>query len=379
MIRGAKTYFPAGAASKVVRPIAKALFVIAGIVMVCVMVLLSTLGYKEMFSDYKQYKQAADLQRARDRMLVQFTASAEWIIYPVVLDEDTAALAIINRVSGERMLVSSRRHFLAFPQFSADGKRVLVIRGTPSTGQGQLLSCTIDDWSCRVLTEAATPIRWPVEVRKGVVLYAGSEAYADGKRLHYDFYLVDLSSTVRLSEFELYSLHALSVFDDKIMFCAYGSVSRTNVLFPRPVPLADASSEILMLQVDWKEKRLIIPSHQLEALYVIDGYSTLPATSADGAAVAFVNGRMTAGRYQYNLVVAKLDGTIQKYVGATTARGFSRPAFVGNSVLANELFENRYETTLVDLTDNSVRQAGVFEYTPEALQSLRRLEILIPE
>ncbi len=364
-----------------VRRIAKALFVIASIVVICLMVLISYSGWKDILSQYKQYKQAADIQHTRERMLDQFTASAEWIIFPVVLDENLAALAVINRITEERMLVSSGRRFLAFPQFSADGKRVLVIRGNQSTGHSQLLSCTIDDWGCRVLTEAATPIRWPVEVRKDVVLYAGSTAYGDdGKRLHYDFYLVDSSSQpVRLSEFHLYSLHALNVFDDKIMFCAYGSVSPTNVLFPHPAPLADASSEILMLQVDWKEKRFIIPSHRLQALYMIDGYSTRPATSANGAAVAFVNGRMAAGRYQYNLVVAKLDGTIQKYVDATTARGFSRPAFVGSAVLANELFESRYETTLVDLADNSVRQVAIFEHTPGALQSLKRLEISVPE
>jgi len=191
-----------------------------------------------------------------------------------------------------------------------------------------------------------------------------------------------------MSAFELYNLHALDVFDDRIMFSAYGSVSRTNVLFPRPPdPLAHASSEIFMLQADWKEKRLIIPSHQLEALYVIDGRSSLPATSANGAAVAFINGRMAAGRYQYNLVVAGVDGTIQKYVDTTANPGssrpayvgFSRPAFVGSSVLANQLFENRYETTLVDLVDNSVREVAVLEDTPSALESLKRVEIGIPE
>jgi hypothetical protein len=85
------------------------------------------------------------------------------------------------------------------------------------------------------LTEAATPIRWPVEVRKDVVLYAGSEAYGNGKRLVYDFYVVNSSSQpIRLSMLELYRLHALNVFDGKIMFCAYGSVSPTDGVFSGP-------------------------------------------------------------------------------------------------------------------------------------------------
>jgi hypothetical protein len=371
-----------------VRRVSKPLSVFAGIVVTCLMVFFSFLGYKETFPDYEQHKQAADIQRTRETMLIQFTASPEWIIFPVVLDEEVTALAVINRMTDERMLVSSRHRFLAYPQFSADGKRVLVIRDNPSTDRSQLLSCTIDDWSCRVLTEAATPIRWPVEGRKDVVLYAWGETYGSRKRQHFDFYLVDSSSQpVRLSAFELYSLHSLNVLDDKIMFCTYGSVSRTaHVLFPVPDPLAGASSEILMLQVDWKEKRVAVPSQRLKAHYAIDGHSTLLATSADGATVAFVN-TGKEGRYRFNLVVSASGGTILKYVYTTanpgSARpayiGFSRPAFAGSSVLANQLFENRYETTLVDLADGSVRQIGVFEHTPDALESLKRLEIQIPE
>jgi hypothetical protein len=57
-----------------------------------------------MFGQYNQNKQATDIQRARGRMLIQFTASAEWIIFHIVLDEDLAALAVINRITGERML-----------------------------------------------------------------------------------------------------------------------------------------------------------------------------------------------------------------------------------------------------------------------------------
>jgi hypothetical protein len=133
-----------------------------------------------------------------------------------------------------------------------------------------------------------------------------------------------------------------------------------------------------MLHVDWKERRLIIPSHQLEPLYAIDGFSTLPTTSEDGVSVAFLNRRLTAGLDRYNLVVVKIDGTIQKYVDSTTT-GFSRPAFVGSSVLANQLFEDRYETTLVDLSNNSTRQIAVFDHTPSALESLERVEIRTAE
>jgi hypothetical protein len=363
-----------GVRSEVSSSTGKPLFVIAAsaVVLLTAFILFANI----LFS---KYKQAADMQRQREEFLDFFAATAKWITFSVPLDNDVAALAVIDRITDHRRLILSGSTFLAFPRFSADGERVLVVRGKQTTAGSELLSCTISDWNCRVLTRAVQPILWPVEVRKDVVLYVGSEAYDDGRRRHYDFYLIDSSlPPVRLSTFELYNLNALNVVDDKIIFSTSGSVSRNNVIFPKPVPLARASSEIFMLHVDWKERRLIIPSRQLEPLYVINGFSTLPTTSEDGANVAFLNRRLTAGLDRYNLVVAKIDGTIQKYVDSTTTR-FSRPAFVGSAVLANQLFENRYETTLVDVPNNSTRQIAVFDNTPGALESLKRVEIRIPE
>jgi hypothetical protein len=135
-----------------------------------------------------------------------------------------------------------------------------------------------------------------------------------------------------------------------------------------------------MLQVDWQEKRLIMPAHQLQRLYVIGGYSTLPAISQDASHVAFINGRKSfgQGRIRYNLVVAKVDGTVKTYLQATTAE-FSRPAFVGTTVLANQLFDDRYETTLVDMRDYSARQIATLHHTPSALNALDHKELAIAE
>ena len=324
---------------------------------------------------FSQNKQAADMQRQRQSFLDFFAATAKWIAFSVPLDKDVVALAVIDRITNHRRLILSGNTFLAFPRFSADGEHIFVVRGMQTAVGSELLSCTISDWSCRILTRAVEPILWPVEVRKGVVLYVGSDRPDDGRRRHYDFYLLDSpSQPIRLSAFELYNLNAINVFNDEIIFSTSGSVSPNDVLFPKPVPLARASSEIFMLHADFEQQRLIIPSRQLEPLYVIDGFSTLPTTSDDGLNVAFLNRRITKNKDRYNLVIARIDGTIQQYVDSTTTR-FSRPAFVGRSVLVNELSESRYETTLVDLSNNSTRQIAVFDYTPSALDSLERVEI----
>jgi outer membrane lipopolysaccharide assembly protein LptE/RlpB len=53
---------------------------------------------------------------SRERVLIQFTASEKWIVFPIPLDGEMAVLAVINRETRHRMLVFSGRSFLAFPQ-----------------------------------------------------------------------------------------------------------------------------------------------------------------------------------------------------------------------------------------------------------------------
>jgi hypothetical protein len=341
-----------------------------------IFIAIGTVGYLLV----SNYIQSAQMQYVRERMIDQYTATAKWIVFSVALDNETAALALVNRITGHSRLVVSQGNFLAFPRFSADGERVLVVRGKQAGGNSELLSCSIENWKCRVLVRAPQPIYWPVEVRRDVVLYSGSELYAEGRRRKYDFYLAEsLNEPVRLSNFEFYNLAALNVVDDRIVFSTAASLSPANVIFPKTIDaLASARSEIFTLQIDWKARRLIIPPRPLEPLYEIDGFSTLPTTSEDGTRVAFLNRRVTAGSSRYNLAVATFDGALLKYVDATSNR-FSRPVFVGTTVLANQIFEDRYETTLVDLANNLTRREAVFNHTSRALEALEHLEISIAE
>jgi len=331
------------------------------------------------YFSFSHYKEVANMQRHREKSLDFFAATAKWIVFSVPLDNDVTALAVINRANDQRKLVFSPNSFLAFPHFSADGERILVVRGKETVAGSEVLSCTIENWNCRVLAQAYEPILWPVEVRKDVVLYVGSELTATGRRRQHDFFLVESPlQPIRLSTFELYQLNALNVVGDRIVFSAFGSLSRNKPIFPELDPLAQASSEIFMLRMDWKQRRLIVPSQPLDPLYKIDGFSTLPTVSGDGARVVFLNRRITAGRDRYNLAIATLDGTVQKYVEATTTR-FSRPAFAESSVLANQLFEDRYETTLVDLSNNLTRRAAVLNDASSALAALERVEICVTQ
>lgn len=321
--------------------------------------------------------QAARMQNVRQRMLDQYTATTNWIVFAIALDAENAALAVINRITGDRKLVLSQGTFLSSPQFVADGKRLLVVRGKQTEEPSELLSCSVEDWSCRILLRSPHPIHWPVAVSDNIVLYSGGEPIGETHRQKYDFYAVKPpAEPVRLSNLDLYNLAALNVVQDTIVFSTYGSLSLSNAFFPKNEPLAIYSSEIFMLKVDWKELRIIPPSRQLERHFQIDGYSTLPRTSEDGSRVAFLNRRIGTDGSRYNLAVCTIEGKPLNYVDATS-QSFSRPTFVGATVLANQIFEDRYETTLVDLANNATHRLATFNHGPRELAALAHIAIKI--
>lgn len=123
-------------------------------------------------------KQETNLAYLRASNLDFFAASDKWIVFSVPVGDDVIALAVINRATDQRKLVWSKGAFLAYPRFSADGERVLVVRGGKAAPGSEILSCTADDWNCRVVVQPTAANIWPVEVRKDVVLYSGSERSA---------------------------------------------------------------------------------------------------------------------------------------------------------------------------------------------------------
>jgi len=189
----------------------------------------------------------------------------------------------------------------------------------------------------------------------------------------HDFYLSELSQEpTRLTHFELYELGPLDIFDRKLMFKAVGA---RNHFIPDMQPLARSQSEIFVIAFDPKEPKIVTPEHTLEPLYMIeDSYSVRQMVSPDGSKVALINTR-TGRSYRYDLVIATIDGTVLKRVEASTFQ-FSRAAFAGpNTLLANQLFKDRYEVTMVDLADYSVRIAATADHSENALRNLEHIQI----
>lgn len=55
---------------------------------------------------------------------------------------------------------------------------VLVVRGKETAAGSEILSCSVDDWECRVLVRTEEANLWPVEIRKDIVLYNGRQQIA---------------------------------------------------------------------------------------------------------------------------------------------------------------------------------------------------------
>jgi hypothetical protein len=201
----------------------------------------------------------------------------------------------------------------------------------------------------------------------------GQQRYAQ-----HDFYLLEGSSQpVRLSEFRFYQLDSLNVVGHNVIFSAVGSPP-DNPVIPQEEPSAKPSSNIFMLEFDPGNRRIQAPTRMLKPMSITltGGYSTKPAVSADEQGIAFRNLSPVAGRNRYNLAIGALRGTVQKYVEASGI-GFSRPAFVGKIVLANELSDDRYEIHVFDVARDSSQVIAVLEHSSHSLKSLERIEIVL--
>jgi hypothetical protein len=59
--------------------------------------------------------------------------------------------------------------------------------------------------------------------------------------------------------------------------------------------------------------------------------------------------------------------------------GFSSAAFLGETVLFNEMFENRYDLRLFDFADHSLQTIASIDCTPKKLLSLERVHLVIDD
>jgi hypothetical protein len=228
------------------------------------------------------------------------------------------------------------------------------------------------------MVRAANPLISPIDIGEGEIAFSSAPAIvlAD-KSVRFprkDFFLARKGERPRqLTNYQVAELGSISAGGDKLVFSADGP----RGFEPRScTSVVDCDrSDIYALNFDMASATMINPPPALKPLFTIPGLSVKPEVSADGKRVAFLNTGRNAGQYRYNMILATIDGTVLR---TTAVEGFalSTAAFVGDTVLFNELFDDRYRISFVDSTMNRTETFSII-HSPEYLQTLERIELNI--
>jgi hypothetical protein len=91
--------------------------------------------------------------------------------------------------------------------------------------------------------------------------------------------------------------------------------------------------------------------------------------------VAFLNTNRKGNPWRYNIAVADIDGIVD---GGFSVEGlaFSSGAFVGNTLLVNELFDDHYRILSTDLSSRRVTGMGM-KHSPEYLKAIEPVTLLV--
>jgi hypothetical protein len=319
--------------------------------------------------------------RETEGLNYEFTASPALAVFTVHLSRDAHGLVVVDRETATARLISLDRTFLDRPRLSSDGERLLFVRHEAGHETRELLICTVTDWKCRVLWRTANTIHSQIEIEKDTVLFLSSPKIvrSDGqvRFSDNDFYLIRAGSEPnKLTDFSFYAVYSLAVMGDRILFSAFGAGRAFHDIFPSR-GIRDADSEIFSLNFDRSKPEIENPTRVLQPLYLPEsGYSTYIAASNDARLVAYLN-RVGPGSYKNHLVVAEPDGAARKRV-TPTGYGFSRPAFVGRTVLAKELTEKEWVIRAFDVDADTETTIAKFDLSTD-FSKLEPIAISISE
>jgi hypothetical protein len=285
-----------------------------------------------------------------------------------------AALVFVDRATRQARLIGENGYRIYEPSFSRDGERLLFVRSKDESQRHELISCLVNTWQCRLVLQTDNDVVSPVEIGKDTILYASSPLIVlpDRKRYsRHDFYSIVVGADpVRLSDIGLLGLHSINIADNRILFGAVGfrpaepSASNVNSRLPH--------SEIFEVSFDRNAPRINASIPALKPSIYADGYSVFPALSQDGRLVAFLNAKFGKGAYRFDLMIVDGSG-LKKRIGLE-GRGFSRPTFVGEEVLFNELFDDCYKVKAWSEPKQLIDE--IFQIEFSKLEELDRVKLL---
>jgi hypothetical protein len=327
--------------------------------------------------------QSVPAERNRIASAFHFTASERMVVFSIPTAADAVGLLIADRVTGEQRLIHDDKSFLLYPRLSSDGKRLLFVRSEAYLDEKQkerqrrLVVCAVDTWRCRVWLQTTATIHSPLELDQNRILFSSSPVVTgwNGRPVanKHDFYLVTPNSQPeRISSLGLPGIGSISFARDRLFFTAQAAAN--SPILEQSSPLGPGS-EIYSLKFDPTQPKLETPLQPLKPLFVLDGASTEPVAAPDGR-IAFTlrKGRAKTRGFHFDLVIAAPDGKIERQVEAT-GWAFSRPAFVGDSVLANETFDKHYEVKVFGPANAEPKVVATLEYRDQAIKALTRVTL----
>lgn len=322
----------------------------------------------DCYASYRSFTRGVDnmSQRRLNLMHAGFTASTSSVAFPIPLAGNGDGILVMDHDKDRPKLISVPGYTHWSPRFSPDGERLVFGRMGAGSRERELVSCEVTTWHCAILFRTPNAMMSPVDIGNGVVLFSMNVQKADekGRRFHV-FAIRRGGELMRLTNYEAFELHSLSIGGGKLIFGAIGK----NGFAPDPCSLQDSAfakcdrSEIFALDFDPSVPAVIGKPEPLKPLFTVRGFSVKPIASPDGKRVAFLNTNRQSNPYRYNIAVAGLHGRVEDAF-AVEGLYFSSGAFVGDVLFVNELFEDRYRILRADLTSREVRGLEI-KHSPE--------------
>jgi hypothetical protein len=332
---------------------------------------------RECYWSWKAFTSNAEPMETRRFIAIHggFTASTELVSFQVPISPTANGLILIHRASRRAAMLAQDGYTYRSPRFSDDGERLVFARAQAGQAEQELVSCVVGDWHCTTLLRSTGSISSPVDIGGGKVLFAlGYPVVRNGevtRYRRYDFHIVSPGrQPSRMTEFDLFGLHAIGVGKDRVYFSAVGGKSESKAASCTDAIKCD-SSEIFSLDLDRDGDRILNSPDKLRPAIMVEGLSVDPAISADGTRLAFLNTDRNGNPWRYNLKVSGANGDPPHTI-AVSGIAFSAAAFVGETLLVNELFKDRYRVSVFDRDLNRIDTIDV-PNSVEFLNSLRRV------
>jgi hypothetical protein len=308
---------------------------------------------------------------------VAFSVQEEQSIDIVVGDFESGSITVL-RSPGTRLI---------FPFLTPDSSRLLVVRQHPDNGASDLLSCTTNNYHCRVLHTSKDAISSPTEIDEHRILFVSSQLRTGGpilrskylgfpvnRYVRHDIWRLDVGQAPRhVTDFELYELGNLCITENNVYFSGLGPRSDKPVI-PKYTVLQRPMSDIYRLPIDRASGTISLPDVQLKPVFLQEGYTFSASVSGDDSLAALLRTttNWTGGGYRYDLVIQDLRTGASRVIEPANRLSFSRPVFVGNAILVNEIFEYKYvikrmlpgEASIqpvLEISDGSIIHAPVIE------------------